>query len=538
MVVNYVNYQGIFGNVSLQFGLYCAHAFKHMQGGKAMKAGGFAKFVMCVAALLPPGVALGQSNAIRIVLAIPVSTVDPCEMSRAYVGVFLKQNVIETLTQLQPGTSAIVPRLAVSWERRDPYTWRIKLRQGVRFHDGSSFNSAAVVAALKRIGNPVLPCAQRRTFLSGITLSPKAVDDYTVDITSDERLALLPAYLVQLGMTSPNTDPDKFSDHPVGTGPYMLASWDPSKEVVLQRFHGYWGKKPEVQKATYVWQADAAMRASMVERGEADIGVQIAIQDATNPNTDYFYLSSDTSRVRIVMQPPLDDIRVRKALNLSFDRQALIGTIFSSKVVKATQQILPSIDGHNPELKVWPYDVERARQLISEARVAGAPVEKEIVLYGRRNTYANSEASMQEMVQMWREIGLNIRLKMLDSPEWLKLSNKPYAHERPPMLIQDTHDNAVGDAAFTMMFYYTSAGNKSDLTDPIVDALLSEASAATGEERRKLFQAANKYIQQNVVPDVIMYHMISVMRISPRLRYQPNLTTNGKIELSNITFNK
>ena len=276
----------------------------------------------------------------------------------------------------------------------------------------------------------------------------------------------------------------------------------------------------------------------MVAIGEADIGVQIASQDATNPKTDFAYLNSDTTRIRMIMQAPLDDIRVRKALNLAFNRQALVGSVLSPKVLPATQQMLPSISGHNPELKVWPYDLAEAKKLIKEARAAGVPVDKEITLYGRNNMHANGEEVLQTMIQMWQEIGLNVKLKMLESSQWLKLVNKPYADNRPPMLIQEMHDNSFGDAAFTMMFYYTSLGNKSDLSDPVIDKLLNEASVTTGDKRRQLFQEANKYIQQKVVPDVMMYHMVSTIRINPRLEYQPNLATNSKIELSEIKFKK
>jgi peptide/nickel transport system substrate-binding protein len=189
-------------------------------------------------------------------------------------------------------------------------------------------------------------------------------------------------------------------------------------------------------------------------------------------------------------------------------------------------------------LKVWPFDVAEAKRLIKEARAAGVPVDKEIVLYGRNNMFANGEEALQTMVQMWQQIGLNVKLKMLESSQWLKLVNKPYADNRPPMLIGEMHDNSFGDAAFTMMFYYTSAGNKSDLSDPLVDKLLGEASVSTGDKRRKLFQDANKYIQQKVVPDVMMYHMVSIIRINPRLEYHPNLASNSKMELSDIKFKK
>lgn len=478
------------------------------------------------------------SKQIKIVLATPVDTVDSCNMSRGYIGTVLKQNVVETLTQLDPTDSRVLPRLALSWDQRDPTTWRIKLRQGVKFHDGTDFNAAAVAASLSRILDPALACIDRFKFLPNIKLTSKTIDNYTIDITSDQPLALFPAYIAQLGMTSPKTDNTKLTTHPVGTGPYAFASWDPTQNLVLKRFDGYWGKKPEVQQATYVWRSESALRASMVAVGEADIGVQIAIQDATNPKTDFSYLNSDTTRIRMIMQPPLNDIRVRKALNLAFNRQALVGSVLSSKVLPATQQILPSISGHNPDLKAWPFDLNEAKKLIKEARAAGVPVDKEITLYGRNNMHANGEEALQTMIQMWQEIGINIKLKMLESSQWLKLVNKPYADNRPPMLIQEMHDNSFGDAAFTMMFYYTSAGNKSDLADPVIDKLLNEASASTGDKRRQLFQETNKYIQQKIVPDVMMYHMISVIRINPRLEYQPNLATNSKIELSDIKFKK
>lgn len=478
------------------------------------------------------------SRQIKIVLAVPVDMVDACNMSRGYIGTVMKQNVVETLTQLDPKDGKVIPRLALSWERKDDTTWRIKLRSGVKFHDGSEFNAAAVATALARVLDPKLSCVDRFKFLPNIKLTSKVIDSTTVDIITDQPLALFPAYIAQLGMTSPKTDMAKLSTHPVGTGPYAFASWDPTSNLVLRRYDGYWGKKGEVQQATYVWRAESALRASMVEVGEADIGVQIATQDATNPKTDFAYLNSDTTRVRMIMQPPLDDIRVRKALNLSFNRQALIGSILSAKVQPATQQMLPNISGHNPELKVWPYDLTEAKRLIKEARAAGVPVDKEIVLYGRNNMFANGEETLQTMVQMWQGIGLHVKLKMLESSQWLKLVNKPYADNRPPMLIGEMHDNSFGDAAFTMMFYYTSAGNKSDLTDPVVDKLLNEASVSTGDKRRQLFQDANKYIQQKIVPDVMMYHMISIIRINPRLEYRPNLATNSKIELSEIRFRK
>ena len=138
---------------------------------------------------------------------------------------------------------------------------------------------------------------------------------------------------------------------PVGTGPYRFVSWTPGTSVVLERSADYWGEPPEVAKVTYVFRGESAVRAAMVAAGEADIAPNIAVQDATDPEMDFSYFNSETSSLRIdLSKPPLDDLRVRKAINLAIDRDAMIGTIFSEDVVKATQMVVPSINGHNPDL--------------------------------------------------------------------------------------------------------------------------------------------------------------------------------------------
>ena len=150
-------------------------------------------------------------------------------------------------------------------------------------------------------------------------------------------------------MTSPHTVMGERTRDPIGTGPYRFVSWTPGASVVLERFPDYWGEMPEVAKVTYVFPRQSAVRAAMVATGEADIAPNIAVQDATEPAMDFSYLNSETSSFRIdVSKPPLDDVRVRKALNLAIDRDAMIGSIFSEDVVKATQMVVPSINGHNP----------------------------------------------------------------------------------------------------------------------------------------------------------------------------------------------
>ena len=223
----------------------------------------------------------------------------------------------------------------------------------------------------------------------------------------------------------------------------------------------------------------------MIATGEADIAANIAVQDATDPEMDFSYPNSETSRLRIdTTIPPLDDIRVRKALNLAFDREAVRGTIFSPDVIPATQLVVPSINGHNPDLKVWPHDPAEAKRLLDEARADGVPVDDEITLLGRINIYPNATEIMEVLLGMYQEAGLNVKLQMMEVAEWVDILTKPYAEDRGPVVQQSQHDNNNGDAVFTVYNKYHSEGAQSTTIDSTLDDAIVRAGEATGDERQ------------------------------------------------------
>ena len=499
----------------------------------------FCRYVpLALAAVLAFGAQARSEPAageLTIVLKEPLDTADPCTVTPALYGNVYRQNVIETLTTLDPGNSEVQPRLARDWENLGGGTWRFHLREGVKFQDGADFDAQAVVFNIQRLMNPDLTCLDRGK-AQFKKLTAAVVDDHTVDVTADPPRALMPTLMTMVGMASPNTSTTELVHKPVGTGPYTFASWDPEKEIVLERFDGYWGEKPEVQKAHYIWRPESSIRAAMVEIGEADLALDIAPQDATRKDLDISFLSGDTTRIRIANVPPLDDVRLRKALNLAFDRQALVGTIFSADTVPATQFFLPKIKGYNHDLKLWPYDPDAARALIAEAKADGVDTDAEIKLIGRTGFYPNGEEALQAMAQMWRDVGFNIKVEFVEAGQWLKLVNKPYAEDRPAMLIQEMHDNNNGDAEFTMHARFTTDGKSSEFSVPAYDALVAKAQQSTGDERTKLYEEANRMVAEEIVAGVPMYHMVSYMRIGPRLNFQPTGYYSGLLELSRIHF--
>jgi len=275
----------------------------------------------------------------------------------------------------------------------------------------------------------------------------------------------------------------------------------------------------------------------MVATGEADIAPNISELDATDPKMDFSYFNSETTSIRIdLTRPPLDDVRVRKAINLAIDREGLIGTIFPKDVEIATQFVVPSINGHNPNLEPYPYDPEQAKQLLAEAEADGVPVGDEITMIGRLEIYPNATEHAEATMAMLQDVGFNIKLNMPEVAEWVDTYTKPYAEDRPPQLVQTQHDNNNGDAVFTVFFKYHSDGAQSVLSNEELDALIEKATISTGEERQQTWQEAFRMIHEDLVPDIMMFYMVGYTRVGPRVDFTPDISTNSELQIAKVKF--
>ena len=495
-----------------------------------------ASIIFSIAILSSTSFASGKD--LTVVLSEEPDIVDPCEATRSNVGRIVKQNVSETLVEIDPKDGSIMPRLSTSWKQTDNLTWEFKLRKGVKFHDGTSLNAKSVIKSINRALNPKYDCEIRTKFFGNMSVSVSEKDSHTVSIKTKSPQPIMPALMGTMTITSPNTQEAKGERNPQGTGPYVFDKWVPGQQVTLKRFSGYWGDKPQVENVKYIFRKESAVRAAMVKTGEADIAPNIAVQDANEAKMDFSYFNSETSRLRIDMtRAPLDDIRVRKAMNLAIDLEGLRGSIFAKGVVPMTQIVVPSINGHNPTLKPWSYDPAQAKKLVAAAKKDGVPVDKEIVLIGRLGIYPNSTEAMEAMHAMLTEVGFNIKIKMMETAGWLNFLSRPYAEDRGPALQQSQHDNNNGDAVFSMFNKYACKGAQSTTCDSQIDAWIKEATAATGDKRRKTWQKAQKKLHQEIIPDVQMFHMVGFSRVNPRINFTPSISTNSELQVSQVKFN-
>ena len=480
--------------------------------------------------------ALAQDSTIRIVLNEEVDLLEPCMSTRSNIGRVTLQNINETLAflDLRDG-GGLQPKLAESWEQLDDGSWRFHLRQGVTFSDGTTFDANDVKHSFDRAMDPSITCEVPRYF-GGMTVSAEVVDEYTIDFSADPEQPILPLLLTLIAIV-PEETPIEFVRDPIGTGPYALSEWTPGQRIVLSQRDDYWGEAPAVTGATYLFRADPAVRAAMVATGEADISPSIAALDATNPETDFSYLDSETVYGRLDHSvTPFDDLRVRKALNLAIDREAFIGTLVPEGALLASAVYPPPTLGWNDSVEVWPYDPEEAARLLQEAAADGVATDTPITLIGRTANFPNNVEILEAVQQMLQEAGFTVELQFYEVAEFEELYSKPYPEGRGPMIVVAMHDNSRADPSFSMYFKYASDGRQSGIDDPKADDLINRAQAATGEEREALWKELHAYLHDEVVADLLLFHMVGFSRVNERLDWQPTMATNSQLPLADIAF--
>jgi len=476
-------------------------------------------------------------NVVKIVLPEEPASLDPCDTNHSANSRVLRNNVTETLVNVRELDGSVAPSLATSWTQTNPTTWRFKLRSGVKFHDGTAFNAQAVAKALARAQLASLNCAIRGSKLGTNPYATTVVDNLTIDIVGKDPDPIVPYRMAVVDIGSPALTPqDAKTQSPIGTGPYRMERWAKGRDIALTAVDSYWGTKPQVKKVEFVWRSESAIRAAMVDTGEAQLSFGIAPQDAKTAN-DKAYLNAEVTFIRIDTEvAPFTDIRVRRAANLAINRDSLIGSIFNKSVTKATQIVLPSVNGASLALVPWKYDPTEAKRLLAAAKAEGVPVDTEIVLYGRLGLYPNATESMEAVQAMLATVGFNVRIEMMETSSWLKKLLKPFPANRQPNLLLSQHDNTQGDAIFSIGPKFASSGNQSTLTDSVLDAFIDEGTRSTGTARRDAFRKAFEHIDRVVIATIPLFNMVGTVRVSPKANFVPDVNTNNEIKLRTLSL--
>lgn len=443
------------------------------------------------------------------------------------------RNVMEALINRNPETNELVPELALSWEQVDDVTWRFQLREGVTFHNGEEFNAEVAAYGLNYTWNPesgFLILSQM-----GPQISAAAVDEFTLDVSTETPDPILPSRLYFSpipSMIQIEEDQESTIEHPIGTGPYTFVEWARGQHVRLTANPDWWGHggvdpygEVTIQDAEIQFRPESTVRAAQITTGEAQLTHHLTHEDCETVPVCQPITSVETLILRPdVMHPVMGDIRIRQAIAYAIDLEAAANQIFIGST-PAAQIYGPATFGFNDELEPYPYDMERAQELVEEAAADGVPIDQQILIV-TTGAAAGTTEFVQYLAEQLGQIGLNAQSQILEDAQF-RPGMYGTARDKVPedrgWLALGSHGNELMDASVSIKRYYScDLTTDSMFCNEELDPRIEEAESLVGEERREALEeiAADLYEQYAVFPIIhstVNYGMVENLNWTPRL---------------------
>ncbi len=484
------------------------------------------------AAATPPTAAQTASAKVVAAIGSDPSTLDPQFPDDGNMRA-VDDNIYEVLLGRDPKTEALVPVLAESYSQKDATTWEIKIRQGVKFQNGEEFNADAAVFSIKRIIDPNYK-SELLSFVSTIK-DAKAADAATVQIITNGPDPILPARLTWLAMVPPKYSAEKdFGNKPVGTGPYKFVEWVKGDHVTLQANPDYWGAKPQVQNVVIRTIPEAATRVAALRAGEVDLirdlppeSASQAPQVASAPGLEFPWVRINTKKGK------LQDVRVRQALNYAVDKQALAKSLYGGYAVIAEAQLLtPGHFGYNKDVKAYPFDPAKAKQLLNDAGANGL----ELQFVGESGRWLKDKELVEAVAGYLQAVGLKPKVQIAEWSAWLDLLFA--GPDKAPDLLYSSNDNSLLDAdrTLTALFHTKTdtAGGQSAYSNPTLDKLIDDARSETDVAKRAAMYNQAGQIVHDDAPTIFLLNLQNIYGLSKRLNWTPRL--DGRIFFKEMTL--
>jgi len=440
-----------------------------------------------------------------------VLTLDPHAQNHTPTSAVL-QHAYEGLTRYD-SDYRVEPALAVAWTMTSPTEWRFLLRRGVRFHDGSPFSADDVVFSYERLKESTSSMVGH---LSGVK-DLRKVDEFTVDLILERPLPMLLRSLIDFRIVSRNwaqkNRTEKVQDlknreetyaarNANGTGAFIIRSWAQDQRIVMEKNPAWWDKASgNVDEVIFTPIRQDATRIAALLSGEVDLVTDpppqdvarlrqnpaLTLQDGPEARTVFIGMDQFSEELRHGIakgRNPFKDIRVRRAMNLAIDAEALRKNVMRGLSAPAAILVAPGVNGWSAELdKRWAVDLREARSLLTEA---GYPDGFDVTLDCPNNRYINDEEICRALVGMWAKIGVRATLNAM-----------PFANFIPKLDKLDSSLWLLGwgantyDALPTLQSLVRTRTNGADgsynigrISNPAIDTLIDAAKTETDPVKR------------------------------------------------------
>lgn len=413
-----------------------------------------------------------------------VTSLDP-HQGKETPAVAVTCQIFDTLIQVNPETGELEPQIAESWEQTDDLTYVFKIREGVKFHDGSEVTTADVKFSLDRAINSAA-VSYIVDFIESVTdngdgtvtVKTKAPYGPALRNLSIPFAAIVPKALVE-------ADEANFILNPVGSGPYQFVEWKQGDHITMKAFDDYYAGKAATENLIMKVVPEAAQRTIALETGEVDMSYDLSVNDIPkvedNPDLVANVISSLSCTYLSfnLNKAPFDNPKVREAISIAIDRQTIVDTINSGVGQPADAIIAPGVFGYH-STGVPEYNPERAKELLAEA---GYPNGFSTTLMV--NDSQSRIEVCQAIMAMLMDVGIEVSLETMEFGKYISSTS---AGEHDIACFGWT--TSSGDADYT---YYSlehssqqgAPGNRSFINDPEVDKLIEDARSISDEATRE-----------------------------------------------------
>ncbi|MCZ8374145.1 MAG: ABC transporter substrate-binding protein [Beijerinckiaceae bacterium] len=477
--------------------------------------------IALLSAPLLAGPAFAQSQ-IRIGLAEDPDVLDPT-LARTYVGRIVFSSICDKLFDIDEKL-AVVPQLALSHETSaDGKAVTIKLRPGVKFHDGEALDAEAAKYSLDR--HRTMQGSFRRGELSQVD-SVEVVDPLTIRIVLKTPFSPLIAQLTDRAgmMVSPKAAKeagDKFGQKPVCAGPYKFVERVQQDRIVVERFADYWDKaNVSIDRITYVPIADSTVRLANLKSGQLDLIERALATDlkdirstrglkvATAYELGYQGLTINVGKGEAAKGPLGSDARVRQAFEAAIDREALVQVVFNGEFKPGNQWVNPDNAFYQKSIPVPKRDVAKAKKLLADSGVK-VPVPVDLMVPNNPET-----RQVAEVIQaMAAEAGFDVKIRVTEFATSLKEAEA--GNYQAYILAWSGRTDPDGNIH---SFVSTGAPNNySAYSSAEVDAALNEARTKNAmADRMAAYQKAASQLSKDL-PIVYLYHRLVIIAHRDRL---------------------
>lgn len=462
-----------------------------------------------------------QARTFRMGLAAEPNTFDP-HLTVGRNSQILLANVFDGLTARDSNTN-IVPGLATEWGYLgDGASWQFKLRSGVTFHNGDPFDAESVKFTVERAINP--DTKSTISELSNI-VGAEITDATSVTIRAKQPDILMPNRLGELfgGMLSPThtraMDAATIATKPNGTGPFMLTEWVKNERMVLDANPNYWRGPASVSQIVVRPILEDAARIAAIQTGEVDYVSNVPYERIAELSADpnLVVKTVPTPRVFFVgIDPrvtPLNDVRVRQALNYAVDVDAIISALYMGYATRLATAVGSASFGYDPSVTPYPYDPAKARELLAEA---GYPNGFSIEFDSFTGSIADHSRPAEAIAEYLRQVGIDVNLNVF---EFGAFGPRRVANQVSPL-----HIYSLGDPYFEPVWALKWMQQQNlglFYRNPEIYALLDQAEATFEPSARAPIYSRVQQMLKDDAGFIFLFSNYAAFAMNKKVSYEP-----------------